>query len=165
MQLQGRSLRLRKSGRRSNPGRIIVMACLIFGGLLLLALRFQQGRVQPLFEPTAEPTRVPQSFADEAEAQFAAGNMKLAIAAYQHATRADPKKLDYEVALARIQIFAEQYQGAFDTAGRAVLIAPNDAKARAIYAWALDWNVSAGCRCHTLAEAEAAAVQAIALGQ
>jgi tetratricopeptide (TPR) repeat protein len=44
-----------------------------------------------------------------------------------------------------------------------VLIAPNDAKARAIYAWALDWNVSAGCRCHTLAEAEAAAVQAIAL--
>src|SRR5947209_6024156 len=107
MYLQGRSLRLRKSGRRSNPQRVILLVGLIFGGLLLLGLR-QQGRVQPLFSPTAQPTRVPQSYADEAEAQFAAGNMKAAIAAYQQATRANPKDLDYEVALARIQIFAEQ---------------------------------------------------------
>jgi tetratricopeptide (TPR) repeat protein len=162
MYLHGRSLRLRKTGRRSNPGRVIFLACLIFGGLVLLALK-QQGQVQPLFQPTAEPTRVPQSYADEAEAQFAAGNMKAAIAAYKNATRADPKKLDYEVALARIQIFAEQYQDALNSANSALLIAPNDARARAIYAWALDWNASVGCRCHTLAEAEAAAVQAIAL--
>ena len=38
-------------------------------------------------------------------------------------------------------------------------MAPNDAKARAIYAWALDWNVAYGCHCTTLAEAEAAAVR------
>ena len=83
MYLQGRSLRLRKSGRRSNPGRVIFLVGLIFGGLLLLGLRTQQGRVQPLFQPTAEPTRIPQSYADEAEAQFAAGHMKEAIAAYK----------------------------------------------------------------------------------
>src|SRR5260221_4200232 len=126
MYLHGRSLRRRKPGRRSNPQRIIFLAALIFGGLLLLALR-QQGRVQPLFQPTSEPTRIPQSYADEAEAQFAAGNMKAAIAAYKNATRADPKKLDYEVALARIQVFAEKYPGALDSSNSALLIAPNDA--------------------------------------
>jgi len=162
MYLQGRSLRLRKSGRRSNPARVVFLVGLILGGLLLLSLK-QQGRVQPLFQPTPAPTRVPQSFADEAEAQFAAGNMPAAIKAYQDATRAAPKNLDYKVALARIQIFANQDQEALVTAQDAVLTAPNDAKARAIFAWALDWNVSAGCHCKTLAEAEAAAVQAIAL--
>src|SRR5438094_985219 len=127
MYLQGRSLRLRKSGRRSNPARVIFLVGLIFGGLLLLALRTQQGRVQPLFQPTAAPTRVPQSFADEAEAQFAAGNMNAAIKAYQDATRAAPKNLDYEVALARIQIFANQYEAALVSANSGLLIAPNDA--------------------------------------
>ena len=129
---------------------------------MLLGLQ-RQGRVQPLFSPTVEPTRVPQSFADEAEAQFAAGNMKAAIAAYQHATQSSPKNLDFKVALARIQIFAEQDQAALQTAADAILIAPNDAKSRAIYSWAIDWNVASGCHCKTLAEAESAAVQAIAL--
>jgi tetratricopeptide (TPR) repeat protein len=162
MYLQGRSLRLRKTGRRSSPQRVIFLVALIFGGLLLLGLQ-RQGTVHPLFQPTLAPTRVPQSYADEAEAQFAAGNMKAAIAAYKQATQADPKNLDYEVALARIQVFAEDYQGAFDSATQALLVAPNDAKSRAVYAWALDWNVTSGCHCKTLAEAEAAAVQAIAL--
>lgn len=162
MYLQGRNLRLRKAGRRSNPGRVLLLAVLIVGGLVLLSLN-QQGVVQPLFEPTVAPTRLPQTFADEGEAQFAAGRLKEAMAAYQQARVADPKNLDYAVALARIQIYAEDYEGALKTAEDALLIAPNDAKSRAIYAWALDWNVDLGCACKTLAEAEAAAVTAIAL--
>ena len=67
MYLQGRSLRLRKAGRRSNPRRVIFLVVLIFGGLLLVSLR-QQGMVQPLFIPTPPPTRIPQVYADEAEA-------------------------------------------------------------------------------------------------
>src|ERR1700682_6163867 len=130
MYLQGRSLRLRKTGRRSNPARVVFLVGLIFGGLLLLALRTQQGRVQPLFVPTAQPTRIPQSYADEAEAQFAAGNLKAAIAAYVKAKQAEPKNLDYMVALARIQIFAEQYSDALKSAQDALLIAPNDVKSR-----------------------------------
>src|SRR5713226_7803272 len=108
MYLEGRPLRLRKTGRRSNPRRVILLIALILGGFLLVGLR-QQGRVQPLFVPTAQPTRVAQSYADEAEAQFAAGNLNAAIKAYQKATQAEPKNLEYMVALARIQIFAEQY--------------------------------------------------------
>ncbi|MCC6190216.1 MAG: tetratricopeptide repeat protein, partial [Anaerolineales bacterium] len=52
---------------------------------------------------------------------------------------------------------------ALESAETAVLVAPNDVKSKAILAWALDWNVNAGCRCRTLAEAESAAVTAIAL--
>ncbi|HUS17155.1 MAG TPA: tetratricopeptide repeat protein, partial [Chloroflexia bacterium] len=135
---------------------------LILGGLLLVSLR-QQGMVQPLFIPTALPTRIPQVYADEAEAQFAAGNLKAAVAAYRQAVQADPKNLNYWVAMARIQVFAQQYEEALESADTALMVAPNDAKAKAVYAWALDWNVAYGCRCKTLAEAEAAAVTAIAL--
>jgi tetratricopeptide (TPR) repeat protein len=162
MYLQGRSLRLRKSGRRSNPRRVFFLVLLITTGLFVVALR-DQGVVQPLFQPTAAPTRIPETYADEAEAQFASGNLKAAIAAYDRATAADPKNLDYHVSLARIQIYADRYEDALTSAENAVLVAPNDARAKAIYAWALDWNVNLGCRCRSLAEAEAAAVTAIAL--
>jgi tetratricopeptide (TPR) repeat protein len=162
MYLQGRSLRLRKSGRRSNPRRVFFLVLLITAGLFVVALR-DQGMVQPLFQPTVAPTRIPETYADEAEAQFAAGNLKAAIAAYDRATAANPKNLDYWVSLARIQIYADRYEDALTSAETALLVAPNDAKAKAIYAWALDWNVNLGCRCRTLAEAESAAVTAIAL--
>ena len=162
MYLQGRSLRLRKSGRRSNPRRVIFLVLLILGGILLVSLK-QQGMVQPLFIPTALPTRIPQVYADEAEAQFDAGNLDKAIEAYQHAVEADPKNLNYWVAKARIEVFAQKYEAALETAGNAIMVAPNDAKAKAVYAWALDWNVAYGCRCKTFAEAESAAVTAIAL--
>ena len=162
MYLHGRSLRLRKAGRLANSRRIILLLVLILGGLLVVSLR-QQGLVQPLFIPTLAPTRIPQVYADEAEAQFAAGNLKAAVAAYRGAVQADPKNLNYWVAMARVQIFAQQYDEALASAGNALMVSPNDAKARAIYAWALDWNVAYGCRCKTLAEAESAAVTAIAL--
>ncbi len=162
MYLQGRSLRLRKAGRRSNPRRVFFLVVLIASGLVLLSLE-QQDVIQPIGQPTAAPTRVASTYAEEAEAQFAAGNLKAAIAAYQQARVADPKNLEYAVAQARIQVYAEDYAGALKTAEDALLISPNNAKSRAIYAWALDWNVSVGCACKTLAEAEAAAVTAIAL--
>lgn len=162
MYLQGRSLRLRKQGRRSSPFRVAVLVVLIAAGLTVLALE-DQGHVQPLFQATAVPTRVPQSFADEAEAQFAAGNLKAAAAAYQQAVAIDPENLDYHVALARIQIYAGQYEEALETARDALLLDSNNAKAKAIYAWALDWNVVYGCRCTSLTEAESTAQLAIAL--
>jgi len=162
MYLQGRSLRLRKAGRRSNPRRVFFLVVLIASGLFLLSLE-RRDVIQPIGQPTAAPTRIASTYAEEAEAQFAAGNLKAAIAAYQQARVADQKNLEYTVAQARIQVYAEDYAGALKTAEDALLISPNNAKSRAIYAWALDWNVSVGCACKTLAEAEAAAVTAIAL--
>jgi tetratricopeptide (TPR) repeat protein len=162
MYLQGRSLRLRKQGRRSSPFRVAVLVVLIAAGLVVLALE-RQGTVQPLFQATAVPTRVPQSFADEAEAHFAAGNLKAAAVAYTQAVAGDPENLDYWVSLARIQIYGGQYEAALESAQKALLIDSNNAKSKAIYAWALDWNVVYGCRCTSLTEAESAAQLAIAL--
>ncbi len=162
MYLNGRSLKLRKQGRRSDPRRVLLLIVLIAAGVFLVSLR-EQGVVRPLFEPTAAPTRFPETYADEGQAWFAAGKLDQAIAAYDQATRADPKNLDYWVAKARIEIYAEDYEAALTSAETAVYVSPNDAKSKTAYAWALDWNVVWGCRCRTLAEAEAAAVTAIAL--
>lgn len=162
MYLHGRSLRLRKQGRRSSPVRVAMLVVLIAAGLVVLTLK-DQGKVQPLFQATPAPTRIPQSFADEAEAQFAAGNLNAAAEAYQRAVAIDPQNLDYRVALARIQIYAGQYEAALESASDALLLDSNNAKAKAIYAWALDWNVAYGCRCKSITEAESAAQLAIAL--
>ncbi len=139
-----------------------MLAVLIAAGLVVLTLK-DQGMVQPLFQATPAPTRIPQSFADEAEAQFAAGNLIAAAEAYQRAVTIDPRNLDYWVALARIQIYAGQYEAALESATDALLVDSNNAKAKAIYAWALDWNVVYGCRCKAITEAESAAQLAIAL--
>ena len=135
---------------------------MIAAGLYTFNLQ-QQGQVQPLFVATALPTRVPQSYADEAEAHFAAGNLKAAIVAYRAAASANPKNLDYRVALARMQIYDQKYEDALESADLALMISPNDAKSKAIQAWALYWNVTGGCRCKTMAEAESAAITAVAL--
>jgi tetratricopeptide (TPR) repeat protein len=155
MQLSGKSLQLRKNGRRSNPRLIILLLTLIGGGLFLINLQ-DRGEVQPLFIPTPTATRIPLSYAEEAEAQFAAGNLATAIPVYLKAVEGDPTNVDYWVALARIQIYAQQYEEALKNAETALLASPNSAKAKAVYAWALYWN-------DQVEEAQAAAVQAIAL--
>src|SRR5574337_481202 len=105
MQLSGRHLQLRKSGRRSRPGRVLLLLALIGGGGLIYALN-QQGAVQPLFIPTPTVTRVPSSYAEEAEQWFAAGKLATAIPVYLEAVQRDPQNVDYWVAIARIQIYA-----------------------------------------------------------
>lgn len=155
MQLNGRSLQLRKTGRRFNPWRIIFLLALIAGGLLLVGLK-EQGQVQPLFIPTATATRLPSVYAEEAEALFAAGKLATAIPVYLKAVEGDSHNVDYWVALARIQIYAQKYDDALKSAQTALMFGPNSAKAKAIDAWALYWN-------DRVDEAQAAAVQAIAL--
>src|SRR5574337_719695 len=155
MQLSGRSLQLRKSGRHSRPGRILLLMVLIGAGLLIYGLN-KRGTVQPLFIPTPTTTRVPSSYAEEAEALFAAGKLATAIPVYREAVQRDPMNVDYWVALARIQIYGQQYAEGLKSAQTALLVSPNSAKAKAIYAWALYWN-------DRVDEAQAAAVQAIAL--
>lgn len=155
MQLSGRSLQLRKSGRHSRPGRVLLFLVLIGAGWLIYRLN-QQGAVRPLFIPTPTATRVPSSYAEEAEALFAAGKLATAIPVYLEAVQRDSKNVDYWVALARIQIYGKQYVEALKSAGTALLISPNSAKAKAINAWALYWN-------DRVDEAQAAVVQAIAL--
>jgi tetratricopeptide (TPR) repeat protein len=144
-------------------GRVVLLFALIMGGVVLVWLNEEAGAVPDLFVPTPGPTRNPRSHAEEAEAQFSAGHLKEAIAAYQRAIELDTNNMDYRVAMARIQVYARDYEGALESAESALLMGPNSAKAKAVYAWALDWNVTSGCLCKELGEAAAMAVQAIAL--
>jgi tetratricopeptide (TPR) repeat protein len=163
MYLSGSHLQLRKTGRRSDPRRIILLLFLILGGVLLLGLNVR-GVVQPIGEPTPAPTRSAISYAEEAEALFAAGRLDKAAEAYKEATTRDTRNVDYWVALARIQIYNRQYEPALNTAETARLVAPNNVKAKAIYAWAVFWNFGlTGCKCKTQEEALAAAREALAL--
>src|SRR5215216_1195270 len=129
MYLNGRSLKLRKQGRRSDPRRVLLLIILISAGVFLVSLK-NQGVVKPLFEPTAAPTRFPETYANEGQAWFAAGKLKEAITAYDQATKADPKNLDYWVAKSRIEIYAGLYEDALEDATTAQLVAPNDAKTK-----------------------------------
>lgn len=163
MYLSGSHLQLRRNGRQSNPRRIILLLGLILGGVIILGLN-RQGTVRPLFEPTPAPTRQAVSYADEAEALFAAGKLTDAITAYKKATVENTGNVDYWVALSRIQIYDRQYVDALATAENARLLAPNSVKAQAIYAWAVYWNYGlTGCKCKTQNEAMQAAKAALAL--
>lgn len=155
MYLSGSSLRFRKQKKRDHPRRIIFLLLLLLGGVFLLGL-YAQGQVQPLGQPTLGPTRNPQSYLEEAKAQFAAGHLKQAIAAYQKAKNADSENVDIVIALARTQILDEQFEAAVKTTSEALVQDNEHPKLNAIHAWALD-------KVGRLDEAQAAALKAISL--
>ena len=92
------------------------------------------------FESTPTPTRSPESFVTEAEGLYAEGKLLPAIDAYQAAINASPQDTSLYVALARVQVFAGQYEEAEDNAKNALLLNPNNALAHGVLAWALDFQ-------------------------
>ena len=96
------------------------------------------------FEPTPTPTRSPESFVTEAQALYAEGKMLPAIDAYQQAINSAPQDSSLYVALARVQIFAGQYEEAESNARNAILLNSNNALAHGVLAWALDFQEGRG---------------------
>ena len=92
------------------------------------------------FESTPTPTRSPESFVTEAEGLYAEGKLLPAIDAYQAAINASPQDPSLYVALARVQVFAGQYEEAEDNAKNALLLNPNNPLAHGVLAWALDFQ-------------------------
>jgi tetratricopeptide (TPR) repeat protein len=76
----------------------------------------------------------------EAESLFAEGKLFPAIEAYEAAINASPQNPALYVALARVQVFAGQYEEAQENAENALLLNPNNALAHAMHAWALDFQ-------------------------
>ena len=96
------------------------------------------------FEPTPTPTRSPESFLTEAQALYDEGKLLPAIEAYQAAINASPQDSTLYVALARVQVFAGQYEEAEKNAKNALLLNPNNALAHGVLAWALDFQGKSG---------------------
>jgi tetratricopeptide (TPR) repeat protein len=116
---------------------------LILGLVLLFGYYFDQIYLptQPNpFEPTPTPTRSPESFVTEAEALHAEGKLLPAIEAYQAAINASPQDSSLYVSLARVQVFAGQYEEAEKNAKNAVLLNQTNALAHGVLAWALNFQ-------------------------
>ncbi len=126
-----------RHGKGTRWGRVAILVGLILG--LLYFNQFVMPTVQPPFVPTPTATRSPISHAEEAEAQFASGNLPAAITAYQQAIQNDPTNLDYYVALARLQVYNDDPAAALETANAAIAINPDDSNAHAVRGLALDW--------------------------
>ncbi|NJC95239.1 MAG: hypothetical protein C3F07_02225 [Anaerolineales bacterium] len=124
--------------RRPNFFSLLILAL-----VLLFGYYFDQVYLptQPNpFLPTPTPTRSPESLVTEAQALFNDGKLFPAIEAYQAAVSAAPQDSTYYVALARVQVFAGQYEEAQSNAENALLLNPNNAMAHAVRAWALNFQ-------------------------
>lgn len=92
------------------------------------------------FEATPTVTRSPESFATEAEQLFKDGKLLPSIESYQSAINASPQNPALYIALARVQMWAGQYEEAQANAENALLLSPENSMAHAVRAWALDFQ-------------------------
>jgi len=136
----------------TNIYRLFMLVVMIMGGVWLIR-QVDRGEVKPLFLPTPTPTRTADSYAVEGEAQFTAGNMGAAIAAYQEAVRVDPNNAEAWAKLARIQTYSssllttdneqrDRLGEALESANKALELAPDDSTVHGIRAFVLDWNAN-----------------------
>lgn len=137
---------------QTNIYRMFVWVLMLLGGVWMIQ-QIDQGNIQPLFKETPVPTRSVQSYALEGDANFSAGKVDAAIAAYQNAVQVDPSNADTWWKLARIQTYSSTYlitnaqkkarlQEALQSAKKAVELAPDDSTVRAVHAFVMDWNAN-----------------------
>ena len=125
--------------RRKRPN---LFSWAIFGLVVLFGYYLNQVYLpaQPNpFEATPTPTRSPESLATEAEELFKQGKLLQSIEAYEEAINASPQDPALYIALARIQVWAGQYEEAKANAENAMLLNPNSSMGYAVHAWALDF--------------------------
>lgn len=91
----------------------------------------------PLFIATPTPTRSPESLANEAREAFNTGNLPVSVTTYEEAVNADPGNASLYLELARVQIFAGEYEGALTNTKNALLLNDKNPVAQALHGWAL----------------------------
>jgi tetratricopeptide (TPR) repeat protein len=128
---------------------IFILLGLILSGLFVTQ-GYRRDEIEPLFLPTPTPTRIPRSYALEAETHFQAGDLDAAIASYQQAITIQPDNGRLQAELARILTYStqaqttarekqERYELAVESARQAVANDPEDSMAYASLAFALNW--------------------------
>ncbi len=143
---------------------VIILLILIAAGLFIIAN--QNALRQTLYPPpTPTATRTARSYAVEAQSLAEAGRLGEAIEAYIQAASLDSNNVDLLINLARLLALDSRTDEALTWANRAAQLAPQNAKAKAILAMALDWNaVTLEVRGKTI-EAKAQYQQAIDAAQ
>lgn len=125
----------RRPRRRTRLWLVILLLVLIAAGLYVNQVVVPA--TPPLFVPTPTHTQSPESFVNQAEEYFKAGKLSQAIEAYKEAIKTDPTQVANFVALARVQVFAGQYEEAIVNTQNALLKNNNNALAHAVQGWAL----------------------------
>ena len=136
----------------SSPFAIFLLSGMIIS-VLFVTQGFRRGEIEPLFLPTPTPTRIPQSFAQEAETHFQAGNLNAAITSYQDAIAIDPENGRLYAEMARILTYSTEtlttttekqarFNLALEASENAVRLSPEDSTAFAVKAFTLDWYAS-----------------------
>ena len=134
-----RSSRWSMTRRRKRPN---LFGWALFGLVVLFGYYFNQVYLpaQPNpFEATPTVTRSPESLATEAENLFKDGKLLQSIEAYKEAINASPQNPALYIAIARIQVWAGQYEEAKANAENALLLNSESSVAYAVHAWALDF--------------------------
>ena len=100
------------SRRRRRPNYFLIVVLLVLIGAMLYINQFVIPEMPSPFVPTPTATRDPESFIAEAEALFNEGKLFQSIEKYQEAVRARSNDASLYVAMARVQVFAGQYEDA-----------------------------------------------------
>ena len=138
-----------KPKKRDNPVRIFI-GLMVLIGLLFVLKGINTGAISSPFAPTPTPTRTFNSYAQEGETHFAAGNLEKAIEAYQNAVRIDPTNPDLTAELVRIMVYSSsqkttdadkrtRLEEAIQTANDALKLNAENSALHAALAFALDW--------------------------
>ena len=130
----------------------------VLGLVLLFGYYFNQVYLptQPNpFMATPTVTRSPESYVTEAEALFKEGKLFPSIEAYKEAIRSSPQDSTLYVTLARMQVWAGQYDEAQTNAESALLLNSKNALAMGVRAWALDFQGNNSEAMDTIEEAVA----------
>jgi tetratricopeptide (TPR) repeat protein len=135
MYLKGSKWSMTKKRKQFHPFRILFLLILI-----VIAIYFNQVVVPTIptpFVPTPTATRSPESYLSEAEGLFNDGKLIASITVYQDAISVQPNNPVVYLSLARVQIFAGQYEAALVNAENALLLSTNSSMAYALRGWAL----------------------------
>ncbi len=128
---------MRRRRRRLVGSWYYVALLLLAIGVMAYINRYVIPTIPPPFVPTPTATRAPETYVTEAEELFQQGKLLQAIEKYQQAILANPEDPALHVALARVQVFAGQYDEALTNASNALLLNPRNAMAFAVRGWAL----------------------------
>jgi tetratricopeptide (TPR) repeat protein len=138
MYLKGSKWSMNRRRKRPNWFRIILLSLLVLGAIYFNS--FVLPNQAPLGVPTPTATRAVESYVSEAEQLFKQGKLIPAIDVYKQAVISQPDNPQIRIALARVQVFAGQYNDAVTSAGDAILLDPNNSMAYAVLAWAYDFQ-------------------------
>ena len=161
----------------NNIYRMFLYTILIVAGLWVF-YGVNRGEIKKFGLPTSTPTRSAQSYTDQGDASFTAGQIDAAIAAYSKALEVDPNNASVWAKQAQIQTYSSSLKtttedrrkvltNALNSIDKAKALAPDDSTVAATRAFVLDWNSSteiSGDRAPALlTEAEQEAVRALQL--